>query len=212
MWMTHTISEKIISFLFPKSCYVCKKENSSFCKECLSSCKKTIETPFLYSFALYSFKDIHIKKAIHAIKYFHRKDLILPFGETLSILLLDLEKEGKINKDCILIPIPMPKLRKYIRGYNQAEELAKIISKKTFYPISTNILHRKSSPKRQVLTTARQERLKNQKGSFYVEGNIVNKNIILVDDVITTGGTIQEARNFLIKAGAKNVYSITIAH
>jgi ComF family protein len=152
-----------------------------------------------------------MKKIIHAIKYFHRKDLVLPLTKAVA---QELTKNNQIPNlsDSILIPIPMPLLRKYIRGYNQAELIAQELSKRCLIPYTTKLLHRKGNHKRQVTKKTRSERIKNQHHSFIVKGDVNNLNIILVDDVTTTGATIIEARNELLKAGAKSVRAITIAH
>ncbi len=99
-----------------------------------------------------------------------------------------------------------------MRGYNHAEIIAKEISKITSFPVSTNILVRARSPKRQVTTATRSERLNNQRKSFKVCGDVKDMNIILVDDVSTTGATLDEARRVLLQYGAKNVQAVTLAH
>jgi ComF family protein len=199
------------------------------CESCLRKCTKSIETPYLYITSIYSFKDPFIKQAIHEIKYYHHSDLIEPFAKEMSICLkkvLDesrsMEQESsKLNPtishelsaiDWVIVPVPMPRLRKYIRGYNQAELIAQAISKKLSLLIRTDLLIRSRTPKRQVRTKSRTDRLNNQKNSFKVIRCVKNLNIILVDDVTTTGATISEAREILLKSGANNVKAVTIAH
>lgn len=216
MWLIKKIISEIIShstsILFPDYCYLCKKATKkvSLCAACLTHMKKTIDTsgPFIKS--IYSFKDPNVKKCIHAIKYFHRKDLVIPFAKILA-------EEIKLMtnyRDFILIPIPMPRYRKYLRGYNHTEILAKLLSLETAIPYKNNILihNAKANKKRQVMTLSRKERLKNQKNSFLVSHNIKNMNIILIDDVTTTGATLHEARRVLDKAGAASIVAFTIAH
>lgn len=211
MWMIKLYLSKIITILFPPHCYGCHKENSSLCAKCLETCRKSIDTPALYITSIYSFQDPLIKKLIHAIKYFHRRDLIEPITR-------ELVKELKATDyllqatNWVLIPIPMPLIRKYMRGYNQAELIALELSKKCSLSINKKLLVRLSSPKRQVITKTRSERLKNQHNSFKVTDDISGMNIILVDDVTTTGATLTEARDTLLKAGASTVRAVTIAH
>ena len=165
--------------------------------------------------SIYSFSDPLIKKVIHAIKYFHRKDLIEPLTEELAKELSKIISSGSYNlvpNTYLLVPIPMPLLRKYMRGYNQAEIIAIELSKKCSLPLNTKILVRKKSPKRQVTTKTKGERLRNQHNTFEVIGNTQGKHIILVDDVTTTGATLFEARNVLLKAGANTVRAVTLAH
>lgn len=228
MWTISSFFSKILSSIFPPHCYACGKADFSLCPSCLAHCQKAIETPALYITSLYSFHDPLIKKAIHAIKYFHRKDLISPLARELAkemknkneeLRTEDSLRESSVSrnwkletKNSLLIPIPMPSLRKYMRGYNQADILAKELSKECNLPYDATTLVRIKSPRRQVTAKTRGERLKNQHNSFKVMKDVKNLNIILVDDVTTTGATLGEARNTLLKAGAKSVKAVTLAH
>lgn len=207
MWMvTKTISLLLATF-FPPYCYICKTNGFSLCSSCLNSFQKAVDTPYPYIRSVYSFKDPSIKKIIHAIKYFHRKDLLRP----LAILMAS---EITIHKDetYVLIPIPMPRLRTYLRGYNHAEALAQEISTITSLPVMTDILKRAVPKKRQVTARSRKERLKNQHNAFRCDFMIPGMNIILIDDVTTTGATLRGARNTLLKEGAAHVEAFTVAH
>ena len=106
----------------------------------------------------------------------------------------------------------MPKFRKYIRGYNQAELITEELTKKLPTLTITHALMRNKSPKRQVTTRTRSERLLNQQGSFKTIENVTELNIILVDDVTTTGATLLEARKELLAHGAASVRCVTLAH
>ena len=156
---------------------------------------------------MYSFKDKRTKKIVHAIKYFHRKDLIEP-------LVSHCVKIIRQDTSYVLIPIPMPALRKYTRGYNHTEALAEALGKKLSLRVQKNILLRNSdtSKKRQVQTRSRGERLRNQHNAFRVATSVSGMNIILVDDVTTTGATLLEARKVLLQSGASSVEAFTVAH
>lgn len=206
MWMIRRVYSKILSFIFPASCYGCKKEGISFCEECLATCKKPLTPPYPFIISMYSFKSPLIRKSVHAIKYFRRKDLVQPFANAISA------KINQSNLSGILIPVPMHRLRKLLRGYNQAEELAYQIALQTNLSYSKKVLLRPTLTKRQVKTNSRGERLKNQHLTFKIIENVEGKDFILIDDVTTTGATLLSARKTLINAGAKNVWAITIAH
>lgn len=206
MWMIEKLFSKILAIIFPSSCIRCKKEGEPFCSKCLSLSIKPIDTPHPFTQSCYSFKDPYIKKSIHLIKYFHRKDLVYPLTDALVEKIKEQKYQG------ILVPIPMPKLRIYIRGYNQAEVIAKALSKKCNLHIDATILARSGKTKRQVATRSRRERLNNQKNAFTVKKDVTGQSLILVDDVTTTGSTLYEARKILLKSGAKKVTAITIAH
>ncbi len=200
-----------LKLLFPYHCYLCKIEttDTSLCNKCISSFTKAIDTPLPFITSIYSFKDERIKKSIHAVKYFHRKDLLPPFTKEISELI---KKEN--YGSCVLVPIPMPVFRKYVRGYNHTEVIAGLISKELTVPVQTNLLYRNKTVARprQVLTHSRHERLKNQRNAFIASSHAKNRNIILIDDVTTTGATLSEARKVLLGAGASRVTAFTIAH
>ncbi|MFA5132458.1 MAG: phosphoribosyltransferase family protein [Candidatus Paceibacterota bacterium] len=219
------LREEFTKILFPIRCISCAKENTPLCGTCLSSCRRVLDTPALYIHSVFSFKDPLIKKIIHAIKYYHRKDLITPLtraaalelkSSSFPLLASSFQSSTSSFKlsasSWTLVPIPMPRLRKYLRGYNQAELIAKALSQELSIPVRTDILTRSRTPKRQVQTHTRGERLYNQHNSFATATPPLGMNIILVDDVTTTGATLTEARNTLLKQGAKKVIALTLAH
>lgn len=208
MWMIHTYFRKIIEILFPSSCIVCHTEGNQICDKCLARFHKAIDTPYIFIHSTFSFKDPKIKHIIHSIKYYHRKDLIIPLATALA----DEMKHSTKAYIGIIIPIPMPRMRRYMRGYNQAEEIGKVISSELLLPIKTNLLIRKGNSKRQVEASTRGARLTNQKNTFLVVGDVQDLDIILVDDVTTTGATILEARKVLLGNGARSVVAVTLAH
>lgn len=113
--------------------------------------------------------------------------------------------------DCIVY-VPMTDKSVYARGYNQAELLAKSLSVRTGLPFVKNALIKiKDTPAQKLLT--RKERENNLKGCFKVEkrSDIKGKNVLLVDDVLTTGATSEIVCKVLLDAGAKNVYLATVA-
>jgi ComF family protein len=116
----------------------------------------------------------------------------------------------------IIIPIPVHKNSLKERGYNQSEIIAKnIISfdNEKIFKIEPNALSKIKETPHQSKLKNKNDRLKNLKDCFYADEKIVkNKNIILIDDVITTGTTMLEATKTLKKAEAKKVIGFSIAH
>ena len=104
----------------------------------------------------------------------------------------------------------------YTRGYNQSElivkEIVKIDGNKNFQYIQNSLTKIKETPHQSKLKN-KTERLKNLKNCFSADAEKVKgRNIILIDDVITTGTTMSEASRTLKEAGAKNVIGFSIAH
>jgi ComF family protein len=116
----------------------------------------------------------------------------------------------------ILIPIPMHPKNLKERGYNQSELIVKDIEKiKTNknFSFCYNALQKIKETPHQSKLKNKNERLKNLKDCFFADEKLVkNKNIILIDDVITTGTTMSEATKALKKVGAKKVIGFSIAH
>lgn len=224
MWIIRKTLNIFLSFLFPVKCFTCNKNENTLCENCLKDFSHAVDTPFIWIQTNYSFQDTRVKKIIHAIKYYHRKDLISPIVS--SIVNKKLKEEIKLLNNPILLPIPMSKFRFYTRGYNHAELIAREFSKQLNIPIYTNVLVKIESVKQQSKIKSRKDRFKNIKNTFDItnlstisgdieqtnEENIFDKHIILIDDVTTTGATFLSAYETLQKYGFKNISAICIAH
>lgn len=165
------------------------------------------EFPFIHS--LFSYKDPLIRELVWQIKYKKNKQAARCVAHALRNELL------KYNEEILLIPIPISKKRRNIRGYNQSEllidEIIKLDEKKIFkkdYGILIRARHIESQTKKN-----RHQRIENTKNIFEVIKKIeTNKKIIIIDDVTTTGSTIKEARDALLKYGYSQIEALAIAH
>lgn len=112
----------------------------------------------------------------------------------------------------VVIPVPLHKKRLRWRSYNQAVLLATVLAKEWQLKLMRHNLRRIRWTEPQINLSAN-ERLQNVKGAFTVTvpGSIAGRNIILVDDVFTTGSTVEECVKTLKKAGAEAVYVVTVA-
>lgn len=171
-----------------------------------------------------SYQNSLVKELIQKFKY---KPFIKELAETLSNLiithfqLLDNKpnlvypvREEKFSNraNFILLPIPLNKKRQRQRGFNQAEEIAKELAKSLKLPVLNDVLLKIKSTLPQV-ELSEKERKENVKDTFLVKNKetIQNKKILLVDDVYTTGSTMEEAARILKEAGAKEVWGIVVA-
>jgi len=109
------------------------------------------------------------------------------------------------------VPIPLHKSKKRVRGYNQAEVLAKELSKQLGIPVLDNFLirTRKTVPQKELNPAERQNNLK--KAFKITENDVKLKTIILVDDIYTTGSTIDAATEVLIDSGVEKVFYLSLA-
>jgi len=142
-----------------------------------------------------------LREIIHHLKYADRVSLARPLGDILKECL---QKE-KFQGD-VVVPVPLHRSRERIRGFNQAE----LIALRTGLPVASRILRRrKNTPSQTGLT--RSERKRNLAGAFEVRDEVAGRQIILVDDVYTTGSTMNEIARTLKRAGAGRVEVLTVA-
>jgi len=150
------------------------------------------------------------KKCIAQFKYNNGQSLLPIFEEAISHTILT----GKLfnNKIDLVIPVPIHSTKLFKRGYNQAEVLAKKVSKILNIPFCSSMLLKTKKTEPQTYLK-RSSRIKNLKGSFLaVSGEkFTSKTVLLVDDVITTGATLEACGMELYKAGVNKIYGLTLA-
>lgn len=209
--------EKTINFIFPKGSKL-KFENISIEKleDKISISEKQNEIKCL---SFFKYKDEDIKNIIWNIKYKNDKKAIKKIAAILHPYLVEIIADKNMfynDKNFILIPMPISRRRFIERGFNQTEKICEAIrkiDKNNSFFIQNNILKKKFHTKSQTKTKNKKEREENLKGSFKIANKnyIKGRNIILLDDVTTTGTTIKEASKTLKNSGAKNVFPIAIA-
>ena len=175
----------------------------------IMKCRECIKHPhfFTKSVSPLSYEG-DIKRAIYDFKYNGKHHLYKLFGKLMvkSIVDNDLEYVD------IIVPIPLHKDREKRRGFNQATLLSKYISKDLKVNLVTNNLIR--SKKTKALNQLdRAERMKNILGVFDIKDKsiFIQKKILLVDDIYTTGTTVDECAKLLLDNGAKEVFVVTLA-
>jgi ComF family protein len=154
-----------------------------------------------------------IREAIHLFKYTHHHELGRPLARVMFMGLPELcEENEKANAPDFLIPVPMHFLRRALRGYNHSSVLAAEISLLAKAPVREDLLIRNRHTPRQALVP-RERRLENIRGAFTAPhpALIRDKRIALVDDVLTSGSTVNECARTLVEAGAASVKVHTLA-
>lgn len=168
--------------------------------------------------SIFDYRDPLVKESIWMLKYRGNKKIAALLAAILydELLAFFAEYSPLTNfTNQLIAPIPLSKKRERERGFNQCElmtnELYKLDKNINFTVTKTALVKIKDTPS-QTKTDSRAEREKNLKGCFLASREAAGRNIILVDDVATTGATIEEARRALRSAGARKVVAFTIAH
>lgn len=154
--------------------------------------------------------DAHSKRLIHDLKYYDNSLMLDRYGQWLHQIGQDwIEKEG-----AILIPIPLHWRRLWQRKYNQAALLAQAVAKRAHCPVLLDGLQRLHYRPPQA-GLSRAQRLTNLRGNFRVHpkhlADLQGKHVILIDDVMTTGATLNACARALKKAKVSRVYALTLA-
>lgn len=186
-------------------CFKCGKPlaiaNDEYCFDC-GKYKKS----FAFARSVFVYDEV-TKPSMTAFKYKNRREYsqfyvdkaVEKYGE----LLINLNLDG-------IVPVPVHSKKRKERGYNQAELLAKGIGKKLEIPVYPNYLVRNqyTMPQKELNNI---ERLKNLEKAFHISENIVKLNhILVVDDIYTTGATLEACSRILLKRGIEKVYGLTI--
>lgn len=216
------IIEEILDIIYPQTCSICGKLNQkSLCNKCKNKLKKEFkyqtdnyfknsEKNFSQHYYFFKYEDI-IRNQILSYK-FKEKPYIY---KTITSFFRKKEKNFEnLKKYDIILVVPISKCRKKERGYNQSELIAKEISKIILAKIEKDILYKIKNTKPQS-TLNKEQRKENAKGAYAVKNisKIENKKILIIDDIYTTGNTVNECAKMLIEKGIKksNISILTIA-
>lgn len=150
-----------------------------------------------------------VQQLIHQIKYKNQKNLAVYLGKMMG---LELRFSGKFRDLDMVVPLPLFKSREKQRGYNQAALLAQGVSDVLSLPCSENLVSRIRASSTQT-RKSREDRWKNVDGLFAMTGSPPPEgHILLVDDVITTGATLDACANVLLKSPGIRVSIMTLAY
>ncbi len=218
-----TILGSILSIVFPQKCLLCGKRGADLCVMCLGNSPAAERETAEWIFPLYDYRHPPIKKALWLFKYKGKKRLAKIFAEVIYGKIMEELSDLSVMENFtnpILIPIPLSRKRYRERGFNQAEliceEILKINNLRhgVDMKVEKNILIKPKETEHQARIENRRERLKNIVGSFAVKnGKIVKgRNIILIDDITTTGATLSEAKKILKQSGTRKIIAFTVAH
>ena len=218
--MFRNLLNTVLNLLLPNRCFGCHRSGTVLCERCASERAPADPLDAPEPYALFAYRDPVVKKMIWALKYRGGQTVGGQLGarlyDYLTEDLADATLLGGGDQNWLVIPIPLTPARARARGYNQATAIARGIVNRggKNFRLEENILARTRDTGSQTEIRERTKRLANMRKAFAVVNpeTVRGKQIIIIDDVITTGGTMIEARRALARAGVKIVISAAIAH
>jgi competence protein ComFC len=223
----HLLTE-FLDFFLPRICPSCKDKlelnEECVCSDCLNKILPADSSRIRFEFqkkfqskgiisgftSLYVFeKDKELQRIIHSMKYENN----FRVGESLGTLLGDkLQHEMPIRNLDLIIPVPLHHLKKSERGYNQSFYISKGVNRKLKFVLDKKSVKRIKYTETQTSMNIK-ERERNISGAFKIKSinNISGKNILIIDDVITSGNTVSEFSKILKENGAGMIYAASLA-
>ena len=201
---------RLRDIIYPPRCICCYKiipVNRLTCDECEKKLKESVNyieyrTPELECRSLYKYNEC-TKGVISNIK---RRRSTTICKKVANLLADEAEKLAPFD---VVAYVPMTKKDKAERSFNQCEIMARIVSRRLKLKFQKNVLKkiRQTRPQKELKAS---ERIRNLRGAFKVCKDVKGKNVLLIDDVITTGSTLGEISKTLYRAGANSVRVISI--
>jgi ComF family protein len=217
-----------LDLLYPPRCALCEKHGSFLCEACSEAlpraegrrcdvcwlpltgpaCRSCAEHPT----ALTRLRSVYryeggVRTLVHAFKFRGQSSLGKPLAAELTRCYADHGLEADV-----IVPVPLAVARRRGRGYNQASLLAREVSRQTGLP-AAEALRRRGSATTQAQSASAEERRRNVVGAFVVArpGEVAGRRVLLIDDVATTGATLNACAVELLNAGAAEVAGLTLA-
>ena len=196
--------KKKIEYLNGATCFKCGKPVKAEEEYCYDCRKK--EHHFTAGAAVFSYE--YIRLSLYRFKYSGRREYAAFYGRQMACRM---EEKRKLWKPDALVPVPLHKRKLKKRGYNQAELIARELSGYWGIPVVNNLVVRckNTKPMKGIVGTERQNNLKK---AFKLGVNDVKlSTIIIIDDIYTTGSTIDAVSKVCLEAGISNIYFLTVS-
>jgi ComF family protein len=221
IWLCENCLRKMQVFLF-QVCPKCERfiiESGKLCQTCKRATLKNKDF-FLDALVVAAkYKENDLSRIVHFYKYNLVQDLHIPLGRIMTKSFLD----SDLPLPDLIVPVPLHPRRLRWRGFNQSELLANYISENLTpgleIPVLNNVLFRKKNTTPQMKVRKYSERKENISDAFGINAQtadakmdiLKSKTILLIDDVATTGATLNECAKMLKQSGAKKVFGIVLA-
>jgi ComF family protein len=187
----------------PPACPVCAlpSPGAAVCGTCLAHPRKVTAT---LAACIYAFP---LDRLVQGLKYGHRLALAQPLGDALAAAVLRSPRSS--GRPEALVPMPLARARQRERGFNQAIEIARVVSRRTGVALCHALARPLARPPQAGLPW--RERRRNVRGAFTAVVPVAGRHLALVDDVMTTGATVEAAAGALLAAGAARVDAWVVA-
>lgn len=219
LWI-RSINNFLLNIFFPVKCLGCQTKDEILCNNCISKIDLAGRETDENIIAMFDYRDPLIRKTIWELKYHHKRYLGEKLGQLLyEFLMEEIEniRTYSAGTPLYVIPVPISSKKTRVRGYNQARTIAKGFCNSAplgIFELKDKVVFKKINTIPQAKITSRKRRLENVKGVFEIKNKeiVKGRTIIIIDDVTTTGATINEIMKILKNAGAKKVIGFAIAH
>lgn len=210
------MKHRLLNLFFPAKCAFCGKmlsdQETDLCHDCRSSAPVVTKSKKRYSFiarwtAVWYYKDA-VRRNLLRFKFYHRRSYAPFYGRMLAMML----QEAKMDDFEILTWVPVSPLRRFTRGYDQTELLAHAVAKELGVSATACLKKVRHNRAQSSLRQAAQRRA-NVKNAYRVLSpeDIKDKQLLLLDDILTTGSTASECAQTLLTAGARQVNFAAVA-
>jgi len=215
---------KVINVFYPPRCIFCRQVLSLDCeinicsrcneelpyakKEFLQTGEEDEENFCDGAISVFRYKGI-VKDSLIRFKFYSSPSYYRTFARLMAERFLEMAPAGDYD---MIVSVPLHKQKEYARGYNQSRLISKALSREIKLPEKSKVIKRLKNTGSQSLLD-KKDRRENIKGAFAIaDADLVrNKSIILVDDIMTTGATLEECGRVLKEAGAKKVTALVVA-
>jgi ComF family protein len=187
----------------PPACPVCAQASAGHvvCDRCLHKPPQFAAAIAAHAYAF------PLDRLVQALKYEHRLELAVPLGDALASALRD--ASGACEGVEAIVPLPLARERQRERGFNQSIEIARVVARRTGLPLARLLARTAHAPPQASLPW--RERVRNVRGAFACTARLDGRRVAILDDVMTTGATLDAAAVALLAAGAARVDAWVVA-
>ena len=187
----------------PPACPVCAEPSPGAvaCGACLRKAPRYAATIAAHAYAF------PVDRLVQALKYEHCLELAQPLGDALAAALL--RAPDALRGVAAIVPLPLSRARQVERGFNQSIEIARVVARRTGVPLARHLARTAHAPPQASLPW--RERARNVRGAFACTTRLDGRRVAVLDDVMTTGATLDTAAAALIAAGASRVDAWVVA-